>query len=88
MNTHQRNRFQTATAANTPGTNSNRVSSQTVRNRLRDGDLRESRPYVGCILTRHHRVNRVNWARTHHRWIRQKSTHLSVLCANDDGSTR
>ena len=36
MNTHLRNRFQTATAtaANTPGLRSNRISAQTVHNRL------------------------------------------------------
>ena len=74
MNTHLRNRFQTATgtAANTPGTHNNRISAQTVRNRLRQGGLLGRRPYVGCVLTRRHRVNRVNWARTHHRWIRQQ----------------
>ena len=74
MNTHLRNRFQTATAtaANTPGTHNNRISDQTVRNRLREGGLRAHRPYVGCLLTRRHRVNRVNWARTHIRWIRQQ----------------
>ena len=29
-------------------------------------------PYVGCVLVRRHRVNRVNWARTHQRWLRQQ----------------
>ena len=38
-NTHVRNCFQTATAtaANTNGTHKNRISAQTVRNRLREG---------------------------------------------------
>ena len=73
-NTHLRNCFQTATAtaANTHGTHNNRISAQTVRNRLRLGGLNARRPYVGCVLARSHRVNRVKWARTHQRWIRQQ----------------
>lgn len=70
MNTCLCNRFQTATAttANTPGTHNNRLSALTVRNRQREGCLRGRRHYVGCVLTRRHRVNRVNWAHTNHRW--------------------
>ena len=73
MNTHLRNRFQTATAtaANTPGLHNNRISGQTVRNRLRGNGLHGRRPYVGCVLTQRHRVNRLNWARLHTRWIRR-----------------
>ena len=73
-NIHQRNCFQTATptAANTHGTHNNRISAQTVRNRMRDGGLSAHCPYVGCVLARHHRVNRVKWARTHQRWLRQQ----------------
>ena len=73
-NTHQRKRFQTvtATAANTHGTHNNRISAKTVRNRLNEGGLSARRPYVGCILARRHRVNLVNWARTHQRWLRQQ----------------
>lgn len=58
MNTHLRNRFQTATAtaANTPGLHNNRISGQTVRNRLRENGLHARRPYVGCVLTRHSSV--------------------------------
>ena len=45
-NTHLRNCFQTATAtaANTPGTHNNRISAQTVRNRMRGGGLSARRP--------------------------------------------
>ena len=52
MNMHLRNRFQTATAtaANTPGLHNNRISTQTVRNRLRENGLHAQRPYVGCVL--------------------------------------
>ena len=46
-----RNRFQTAiaTAANTHDTH-NRISTQTVSNRLRKGGLSACRPYVGCLF--------------------------------------
>ena len=61
-NTHLCNRFPTttATAAYTHGTHNNRISARTVRNRLREGRLSARRPYVGCVLARRHRVNRVN----------------------------
>ena len=38
----------------------NRISAQTVRNRLHEGGLSARHPYVGCVLAR-----RVNWTRTH-----------------------
>ena len=59
MNTHLRNRFQTATAtaANTPGLHN--------RNRLRENGLHARRPYVGCVLTQRHCQNRLNWERVH-----------------------
>ena len=74
MNTHLRNRFQTATAtaANTPELHNNRISAQTVRNRLRENGLHTRRPYVGCVLTQRHRLNRFNWARVHTRWIQRR----------------
>ena len=53
---HLRDRFLTATqtAHNTPGRHNNRISAQTVRNRLRDRGLRAYRPFVGqtCIFQR------------------------------------
>ena len=66
LNSYLRNRFQTvtATASDTPGTHNNRISAQTVRNRWLEGGLSASRPYVGCVLARRHRVNRVNQTRT------------------------
>ena len=62
MNTHLRNRFQTATAtaANTPGLHNNQISAQTVRNRLWENGLHARLPYVGCVLTQRHRQNRLN----------------------------
>ena len=64
MNTHLRNRFQTATAtaANTPDLHNNQISAKTVRNYMRENGLH---PYIGCVLTQHHRQNRLNWARVH-----------------------
>ena len=71
MNTHLRNRLQTATAtaANTPGLHNNQISAQTVCNRLWENGLHARRPYIGCVLTQHHRQNCPNWARVHARWI-------------------
>ena len=73
-NTHLHNRFQTATAtaANTHGTHNNRISAQTVRNRLREGGLSARCRYAGCVLERRNRVNRVYWAHTRQRWLRQQ----------------
>ena len=73
MNTHLCNRFQTATAtaANTPGLHNNRMSAQTVRNRLRENRLHARRPYVRCVLTQRHHQNRLNWAHVHTHWIQQ-----------------
>ena len=73
-NIHLCNRFQTATAtaANTHGTHNNRISAQNVRNRLCEGGISARRPYVGCVLAQRHRANRVNWACTHQRWLRQQ----------------
>ena len=64
--THLRNRFQTATAtaANTNGTHNNRISAQTVR----EGGLSACQPYVGFVLARRHRANRVTLG-THQRWL-------------------
>ena len=64
-NTHPRNRFQTATttAANTPNTHNKCISAQTVRTRL--GGVSACRPYVGCVLARRHRVNRVHIRHVH-----------------------
>ena len=64
MNTHLRNQFQTATAtaAKTHGLHNNRISAQTVRNRLRENGIHTRRPYVGCIFAQRVRHYRINWA--------------------------
>ena len=68
--THLRNRFipATVTARTTPGTHNQRISDQTVRNRLREVGLRPRRPYVGPNLTLRHRRNRAQWVTVHQRW--------------------
>ena len=74
LNTHPRNHFQTAkaTSANTNGTHNNRISAQTVRNRLCEGGLCTCRPDVGCVVPACHRINNVKWAHTHQSWLRQQ----------------
>ena len=60
MNTHLRNRFQTATttAAKTHGLHNNRISMQTVRNCLRENGVHTRRPYFR--YSERHRQNRLN----------------------------
>ena len=57
---HLRNRFVTAvdTARRTPGIRNNRISDQTVRNRLRQSGFRSRRPLKGMELKRRHRIVR------------------------------
>lgn len=93
---HLRNRFVTATAtANaTPGRHNPRISAQTVRNRLKQANLRPRRPYVGSILTVRHRRNRLAWARARVGWNRNRWRHVlfsdesRFLLRRSDGRTR
>ena len=64
---HLRNRLRTATetAREVIGTHGRRVCPRTVRNRLREFDLRPSRPYVGPNLTPRRRQRRMQWLRAH-----------------------
>ena len=43
--------------------------------------LSARRPYVGYVLARLHIVNRVNWAHTHQRWLKQQLN--SVLFSDE-----
>ena len=65
--THLRNRMQTAvqTAATTAGIHNQRISDQTVRNRLRESGIRAYRPLVGNPLTDCRRRARRVWLRRH-----------------------
>ena len=49
------------------------------------GGISARRPYVVCVLARRHRVNRVHWARTHQRWLRQQWN--SVLFSDESRFT-
>ena len=64
---HLRNRLRTATetAREVIGTHGRRVCPMTVRNRLREFDLRPRRPYVGPNLTPRRRQRRMQWLRAH-----------------------
>ena len=64
---HLRNRLRTATetAREVIGTNGRRVCPRTVRNRLREFDLRPRRPYMGPNLTPRQRQRRMQWLRAH-----------------------
>lgn len=44
----------------------------TVRNRLRQYGLNARRPYVGSVLTRRHRQERLRWGRAHQRFTRRQ----------------
>ena len=51
---------------------SHRIHVNTVRNRLRTHRLKARRPYVGAVLTRRHRQDRLRWGRAHQRFTRQR----------------
>lgn len=65
---HLRNRFQTSslTARTIPGLR--RISSRTIRNRLRRHNIRPRRPAIRPVLLQRHRVARLAWARRHLRF--------------------
>ena len=58
----------TQTAAATIGLHNQRISAQTVRNRLREAHLHARRPHRGLNLTPVRRRNRLEWANAHIRW--------------------
>ena len=59
----------------------NRVSVQTVRNRLHSAGLRARRPYAGVPLSQRHRQARLAWTRQHRRWTNQQWA--TVLFTNE-----
>ena len=63
--THLRNRLQTAalTARSIPGLRN--ISLRTVRNCLRERNIRPQRPAIRLVLQRRHRVARLAWCRAH-----------------------
>uniref|UniRef100_A0A9J7WU85 Transposase Tc1-like domain-containing protein n=1 Tax=Cyprinus carpio carpio TaxID=630221 RepID=A0A9J7WU85_CYPCA len=56
------------TAAATICLHNQRISAQTVRNRLREAHLHARRPHRGLNLTAVHRHNRLEWANAHIQW--------------------
>ncbi len=58
----------TRTAAATIGLHNQRISAQTVRNRLRKAHLHARHPHRGLDLTAVHHRNRLEWANAHIRW--------------------
>ena len=74
---HLRNRFLSAqsTVQALPG--NQRISRQTVRNRIHGAGLRAYRPYQGNVLTRRHRQARMLWAKQHQAWtLRNRWRHV------------
>ena len=67
--TYLRRRFQTATSS----ARQYSISKQTVLRRLRQArqPIRPRMPYVGQVLTAHHRAARLQWTRRHFLWGRQ-----------------
>jgi transposase len=72
--THLRDRFKAAakTARETIGTHGRSVHHKTISRQLKACGIRARRPYVGTILTRIHRRNRLRWCLRHARWTRRQ----------------
>ena len=71
---HLRNPFLkvTRTAAATPGRHNQRISDQTVRNRLHESGLRARRPCVGHILNQGRKQARRQWVAQRVPWPAQR----------------
>jgi transposase len=80
---HLRNRFVTAvdTGRRTPGIRNNRISDQTVRNRLRQSGVRSRRPLKGMELKRRHTIARLQWARARLWW--RRNTWQNILFSDE-----
>ena len=72
--THLRQRFRpaTLTARKAPGRHNTKISSFTVRRRLRAANLRSRRPYKAPPLTARHRRTRLQRSRQHERWLQRQ----------------
>ncbi len=68
LHLQDRLRPDTRTAAATIGLHNQRISAQTVRNRLREAHLHAHRPHRGLDLTAVHRCIRLKWANAHIPW--------------------
>ncbi|KAL0177178.1 hypothetical protein M9458_026072 [Cirrhinus mrigala] len=65
---HLQDRLRPATAAAAIGLHNQRISAQTVRNRLRKAHLHARRPHRGLGLTAVRCRNRLEWENAHIRW--------------------
>ncbi len=65
LHLQDRLKLATWTAATTIGLHNQRISAQTVRNRLREAHLHARRPHRGLDLTAVRRRNRLEWANAH-----------------------
>ncbi|ROL46504.1 Transposable element Tc1 transposase [Anabarilius grahami] len=66
---HLQDRLRPATwTAASIGFHNQRISAQSVRNRLREAHLHARRPHRGLDLTAVRRCNRLEWANAHIRW--------------------
>ena len=88
-----RTRDASTTARETPGRQNNRISSQTIRTRLRNVNIRCRRPYVGPILTAPRRQARLQWAYHHRDWTFNMWSHVlftdeSSFCIHPRDSRR
>ena len=85
---HLRNRFRTAVemAQVTPGTHNNRISADTVRNRLREFGLRPCRPYVGIRLTPRRRQVRMAWLTQHRPTLFPLRQWRNVMFSDEPGT--
>ena len=93
---HLRDRFKSATttARATRGLHGRFISSQTVRNRLREANLRARRPQRCLVLTQRHKRERMAWARRHLRFTRADWANVlfvdetKIKLKGPDGRTR
>lgn len=74
LNQHLRDRFRTASrpARETPGRHNPRISSPTVRRRLRAANLNARRPLRGNVMTHQRRHNRLQWCQERLRWTQRQ----------------
>lgn len=68
LHLRDRRRAATVTATEVRGTHNDRISAQTVRNRLRAAGLTARRPYYGLPLSGARRHARLVWVNQHLRW--------------------
>ena len=70
VNVAKRNRFQSAVKLTTEfrRVTGRQISSQTIRNRLHEGNLKARRPAVRPVLKWEHRRNCLQWATEHQNW--------------------